>query len=246
MKEAIAKPNTGTLSTIDGGPNAITALIQTAIEKDIDAESLQKLVDVLERVTDRNAAQSFNAALAGFQSECPVIPKNKTASFPTKSGGRMEYSYAPLDTIVKIVRPIAHEHGLSFAWNTATEDKQLSSTCTLRHVDGHASTATATVPIDGVAKMSAQQQSGAAMQYAMRYSLIQVLGITTAEDDTDGKEPSPPISKSQAANLECLIDEVKADRGKFLGWMQVESVSDITADRLRTAIQALERKRGDK
>ena len=69
--------------------------------------------------------------------------------------------------------------------------------------------------------MSEAQKHGAALTYGKRQSLTSVLGLTTADDDTDGVERGgkpDPITEGQLADLEALIEDVGADWQKFLAW----------------------------
>ena len=68
----------------------ISRLLQTAIEKEIPVEALEKIVALHERVADREAAKEFASAMALFQSECPPIPKKSTAV--VKKDGVVQYT----------------------------------------------------------------------------------------------------------------------------------------------------------
>lgn len=224
-------------------PSAITELVHLALEKNLPVETLERLVALHERVTDRQAASEFAAALAQFQSECPPIQKSSVANVTTRGGGTFSYNFADLTTIAQTVRPLLHAKGFSYSWDSAIKDKMMSATCTLRHVNGHSATASFQCPTDAATSaMSEQQKFAAALSYAKRQSLIQVLGITTADPDTDGANPEV-ISKEQVAELRMLADEVKADVPKFLGYMGYPTFEEITKTDFNRARQALNAKR---
>jgi len=233
----------GELATVDASPSSIQDLVRHAIDKDIPAESLEKLVGVMERVTDRNATMEFARALADFQSNCPPIQKNKTAKINTTGGGSYSYKYASLDSIDRTVKPELHARGLAYSWDTVADGSGIRVTCTLRHVNGHSVSSSFTAPVDSAAKMSGAQRAASAVTYASRYSLIQVLGLTTTDEDTDDGPPPQKISDDQCLNLNALMDEVDADTARFLSYMGVLSLSDITVADFPRAISALERKR---
>ena len=103
----------------------VTDLLRLAVDKDIPAESLEKIVALHERIADRLAAQEFADALAAFQAECPSIIKNATAVVTGRSGGQFSYKFADLDHIAGIVRAPLREHGLSFTWDSQTDNGNL-------------------------------------------------------------------------------------------------------------------------
>lgn len=223
-------------------PNAITQLLSLAIDRGVSVETMEKLVALHERVADRAAAIEFAEALADFQNECPPIPRTSTANVATKSGTKFSYKYAELDTIAVTVRPLLHSRGFSYTWDSEIRERLLSCVCTLRHINGHRETATFTCPIESDAGMSAQQKVAAALTYAKRQALIQVLGITTTEPDTDAANPAT-ITKEQAANLRDLLEQSGKDEARFLQYMGVSSYADIRASDLQKATNAIKAER---
>lgn len=220
-------------------------LLQQAVAKGVDVDSLSKLLDLHERMADRLAAQEFAAALAAFQEACPPIAKRSEAVVSTKSGGQYRFRYAELDEIARTVRPLLAKHGLSYSWDSALggTGATIKATCVLRHVNGHCVTASFEAPTESLTQaMSAQQKHAAALTYARRQSLIQVLGLTTADPDLDGASHEP-ISPDQCVALEALVEEVGADRARFLAYMGVERMESVLADDYNRAVSALERKR---
>lgn len=223
----------------------VIALLRLAVERGVPVEALEKLVALQERYQDRQAKMEFAGALAEFQRECPPIPKESTAKIVSKkTGTTFSYTYAELDTIADAVRPYLHARGLSYSWDSEVGESLLHCTCTLRHRNGHSITAKFTAPIGATERMSAAQEHAAALSYARRQSLVQVLGLTTTEPDPDGDvEHQGTIDSGQAATLQALIDEVGADKSKFLAWLRVDSIAAIRVAQYQQAIKALEAKR---
>jgi len=222
-------------------------LLARAVEAGASVEALERLVALKERVDRERARRAFFEALAAAQEEMPEVPKARTAQIATRSGVSYSYRYAALEDITRVVRPVLARHGLSYAWDVAQGDGTLIVTCVLRHVDGHEERASFPVPVDSGARMSAAQANGAALTYGRRQSLVAVLGLTTADEDIDGAGDvmeSNRITPQQAADLDALIDEVGADRQRFLAWAGVERIEDLPADRYATAVRMLERRRG--
>lgn len=223
-------------------PSEIAALVHLAIEKQVPVETLERLVALHERVSDRQAASEFADALASFQAECPEITKNATANVVGSSGSKFSYKYAELSHIAKVIRPLLHAHGFSYSWDSEIKDKMMSATCTLRHVNGHKESASFICPTETRAGMSEQQKFAAALSYARRMSLIQVLGITTADPDTDGANPTT-ITKDQIAELRQMAEEVAADMSKFLQYIKYDTLEEIRASDFNMAREALRSKR---
>lgn len=228
------------------GPAAVLALMAQAVQKGMAVDTMETLQAMYHKEQDREAARQFADAMATFQQECPAIPKTSKAKITSKrTGSSFSYTYAELDQIAETVKPHLHKLGMSFAWDCEVNDKLVKATCVLRHRNGHAASASFQCPTDPEAAMNVQQQYGAALTFAKRMSLIQVLGITTADEDTDAAAPATMsrIGPDNIANIAALMDEVGADRVKFLKWLGVAALSDITEADYPRAVKALEEKR---
>ena len=223
-----------------------TSLVQLAIERgNVDVEVLERLVALEERVSERRARKAFFDALARFQAE--VGPITKTKIIPDNSGNERS-RYAPLSAIAEHIRGPLSRNGLMYSWDSSVDaDGVVDIWCIVRHVDGHEERSRFSFFVKDAAapKMNGVQIAGSARTYGERYSLIQALGLTTADPDDDGNgvAPAEPITEAQEADLNALIDETGADREKFLAFMGVESLSALPAARYQQAVGALRRKR---
>lgn len=235
----VAQPETGEVSQ----------LVELAIREKVPVEVLERLVALQERVTERNARGAFFDALHAFQEEVPEIPHEGDAKITTSSGTKYGYTYARLEDITRTIRPVLKRHGLSYSWTTEAVDSTnrdfLNVVCILRHVEGHEERAVFPVPTHTNAAMSAAQKQGAALTYGKRQSLTSVLGLTTS-DDVDGAGQAQPIAEDEYEKLDQMLTDSGADRKKFLDWMGVEALEDITVDQYVPAYRALERKMEEK
>lgn len=230
------------LTTPRTAPVSIMDLFDIAIRERLPAAELEKLVELHERIADRDAAREFNIALAKFQQECPPLHRTKDADFATKKGGRMSYSYAPLEEVAKTIAPVLVMHGLSYTWDSTATGGMLTVICTVIHEAGHSRASSFTLPTTTNAAMSDQQKYGAAMTFAQRRTLMAALGLTP-EGDTDGEVVDPtPITEDQLTCLEDLIGDTKVDRVKFLAWLGVEVLDKLPAAEYDKAVQTLKRK----
>ncbi len=221
-----------------------TELLRLAVDKGVPVEQLKQLVELHERMEQRQAQKEFSAAMAAFQAECPSIKKASEAKIITTGGGNFSYTYAELDEIARTANPILAKHGLSYGWDSTLEKDTLTVVCTVRHAAGHFVTSTFTLPTESKSAMSPQQKVGAALTFAQRKSLSSVLGLTTTDDDTDAAEVDPaPITDDQVTVLADLAKEVKANAARFLKFMGVASLADIRSSDYQRAVAALEQKR---
>jgi len=102
-------------------------------------------------------------------------------------------------------------------------------------------TASFTAPVDSGARMSPMQAHAAALTFACRRSLMQVLGLATCDPDTDGGllVHLEKVSDEQVFTIEDWLSKDGQDRPAFLRFMGVEKVGDIPADRFDFAVKNL-------
>ena len=224
----------------------ILGLVRLAIEKgDVGVDVIERLVALQERVSDRAAAAALFEAMSDFQDECPRIAKSRNARIATKKGAKYNYTYASLDDIEKVIRPVLRKYRLSYTWDSVSGENSIKVTCTVRHVEGASVEGSFTCPTESPMKSSEAQKHGAALTYGRRQSLVSVLGLTTTDDDTDAAEPRSmePITDEQLADLEALVAEVKPDAEKFLAYLGIDSLATLPAVDYAAAVTALEEKR---
>lgn len=184
-------------SVTDGDANTTLApasdvgsLLTLAINQGITPDGLSKLLDLQERILQRQAEAAFNAAMQEFQSRCPPIPHDRDGH---------QASYASLPRIAEAIAPLLSELGLSYCFDAefiseesdvgngkTVERGYIRATCTVHHVEGHSRSARFQSPIDKTSKMNCMQQSASALTYARRYALTLALGLTTTDTDDDG------------------------------------------------------------
>lgn len=178
-----------------------------AVERGVDADTMEKLVALQMRVMDKNAEIAFNRAFQDFQAECPSVSKNRTAKIKGKTGGEWGYDFADLNHIVAVIKPHLQRHGFSFTFDT---DGAGAFRCHLHHVNGHSRTAQVTLPAYSSANINNIQCEGVRNSYGRRYALLSVLGITTGDEDADGALPRQepqrkpervPVSKDELAAI---------------------------------------------
>jgi hypothetical protein len=164
-------------------------LLQLAIEKGASVEQLGQLMDLAERQDKEQARKSFFAARAKFQSLCPVITKDVKVSY-----GQTNYKFASLGAIAGAIRGPMEECSLSYRFEF---DEPLAGllrvNCVISHSAGHSESNPMTAEPDSSGAKNKIQQQGSTATYLQRYTLIGALGITTAQDDDDGRSSGQDV-----------------------------------------------------
>ena len=244
MTEIQRIENTGTLATAQPTPMSI---ISAAVASGMPPEALGKLVELAERMDANNARKAFTEAMARFGSICPPVQrKTENSQFQvTRDGRKVNRMYASLDDIAATIRKPLAECGLSYRWSNAVVDGgKLTLSCVVSHELGHSESSSVTLPTESRAGCSEAQKVGAVTTYAQRYSLVNALGLTSCDEDTDANAEQSPecITEGQAIEIADLLDHSGADRGKFLEWCQVATVAEIPAAKYDAVLTALRRR----
>lgn len=157
--------------------------LQTALEKGVDADSLGKLLDMQERVLDRQASQAYSQSMVDVQSKMPVIEKN-CENKHTRS------KYADMSQIIKQITPVYTEAGfaLSFAEGVPAMEGEIRVTCDVMHIQGHSKHYFVDMPlgvsgIDGNKMMTETHGTGSAFTYGQRYLTKLIFNLNTGDDD---------------------------------------------------------------
>ena len=160
----------------------VNQFIQSAIEKGLPVETMEKLFALHKEVKAEQAKSAFIAALGNFQNEVPIITKTKKV---LNNNGSVRYQYAPLETIIEQIKIPLSANGLSYSWTVENKEGFIKATAKATHAFGHSEESSFEIPVDKGGFMTAPQQYASALTFAKRYALINVLGISTSEEDTD-------------------------------------------------------------
>lgn len=238
---------TDNLPAVQSAPNETTALIamleRVATNPDVDPAKLEKLLDLQERVLNKQAESDYAQAMSAAQSEMKRVGAD--ASNPQT---RSKYaSYAALD---KTLRPIYTAHGFALSFNSGPSPtpEHVRVMCDVSHRGGCTKHFEIDMPADGKGAkggdvMTKTHAMGAAMSYGMRYLLKMIFNVAVGEDDDDGNTPIARVSAEQAATLQALAEEVGADIPRFLKHFKAPSFEGFAAQAYTDAVAALEKKR---
>lgn len=199
-------------------------LLAIAVEKNLDLDKIERLMDLLERHEKKQARSAFFAALARFQSLVPDIRKLKAGY-----GGVF---YAPLGDIERIIRDAMQTCGLSKRWKQIEGNNEVTMICVVTHVDGH-SEETPFGPVtwdllERTNRMNGLQHRAAVITYLQRYTLIGALGLTTADEDIDGRlGPEPTTERA----TESVADKLKRPRATVITKAQAQQLAAVAQER---------------
>jgi hypothetical protein len=235
------------IMTAEPAGDAIMAVItRAASDPNFDADKMDRMLQMHERLLDRRAAMEFNQAFAEMQPQLPVIDRKGRILIEAKDGKVIQNTaYAKWEDIWKVIQPIlnAHGFGLSFKPGVAPDGK-ITVTAILRHRGGHQDEATVTLPYDSSGSKNSVQAVGSSNTYGKRYAACDLLNIVTEGQDDDGKTAGEPewVTVEQLGTLQELLDSVGADRAKFLGFFKIETLAHLPAKRFDEAVKMLQAK----
>jgi hypothetical protein len=154
--------------------------------------------------------------------------------------------FASLAAVRNAIVPAFSKNGLSLLQNLVTTAEGVACETIILHSSGQS---LKLGPLLMPAMKHDAQGLGSAATYARRYSLLAAAGVVGEEDDdaeaavkTNGKDPH--ITEKQLADLDALIEEVGADKAKFLKYLRLSNLADLPAKAYSNAVKDLEAKRG--
>ena len=180
-----------------------TAIIQVieraAMNPDVDIDKMERLLQMQERVMERQAGMDFNSAMAAMQTEMPSI----TERGKIEVKGVVRSHYATLEDIVDTVRPVMQKHGFAISFRVRTGENAIEVTGVLMHKSGHREETSMRLPFDQSGSKNNVQSYGSSVSYGKRYVMSALLNITTRGEDDDGNSAAPTktVTAFQAAQI---------------------------------------------
>lgn len=208
MTTDIAK-NDHQLPTIAQETSAILSMIErVASNPETDIEKLERMLDMQERVLNRNAMVAFNGAMAEMQSEIPTIEKGGAIVV----NGQERSKYARFEDIMRVVKPLMQRHGFAVSFRTDTGEGFVKVTGVLMHREGHREETSMSLPIDSSGSKNTVQAIGSSTAYGKRYVLCALLNIATGDEDDDGQMADLGELQEAVSDIEGAesIDALKA------------------------------------
>lgn len=156
----------------------VTVFERLAKDPTVDVEKLQRLIDMHADLKRMQAKSAFDQAFSIMQGDIPAIEEKAK----TNNG-----TYAPLEDIISKVRPILKVNGFYLTFRTEWPDqKTVRVIGILAHKDGHERTSEFLSGADTSGNKNAIQGLASAVSYGQRYTVKDLLNITTRGADNDG------------------------------------------------------------
>jgi len=186
----IAKKEENKAIAISAETSAVLSMIErVALDPNSDVDKLEKMLDMQERVLNKQAESAFFSTLNRCQSSM-----SRVAADCNNNQTRSKYaSYAALD---RALRPLYTSEGLSLSFDTEPCEAEgiLRVVCFVSN-GNHTKRYSVDMPSDGKGAkggdvMTKTHATGAAMSYGMRYLLKMIFNVAIGEDDADGNTQS--------------------------------------------------------
>jgi hypothetical protein len=222
--------------------NLLEVIMRAASDPGVDAEKMDKLWHLHERISARQAEMAFNTAMNVCQAEIPAVLRNKINE-------EKNARYADLEQLDKVSRPIYTKHGFALSFGTADcpLPGHARQTCLVSHTGGYSRLYQADIPLDltgpkGNPNKTGVQGFGSTMSYGQRYLTKLIFNIALTNEDNDGQRTgeAETISEEQIANIKALLTELGKDQKAFLKWAKVDSLGQIAAGAYSETIKTLE------
>lgn len=126
-----------------------------------------------------------------------------------RANTQFKSKYATLASVIDATKGPMSANGLSITQGLGYADGKVSVDTLLLHSSGQWIASNMTFPCQKNAAQSEIQAAGSVTTYIRRYTYMAALGISSAEDDTDGADatqpPLPQKPKTQTANVKEAI-----------------------------------------
>lgn len=226
---------------------AVMSMIERAArDPSVDIVKMERLFEMAERVKNREAEAAFNTAMSQAQAAIKAVTRNRKND-QTKS------KYADMTAIADTAMPTIYEHGFG-VMTSEFESKRpdhLGVALDVTHSAGHSKRFEFNIPFDGAgikgnANKTPTHAYGSTLAYGERYGKCKIFGIATKDDDgnaASAKAGSELVSDEQIDAISKKIIEVGANVEAFLKMGEVESISEIAANRFDQVMALLEMKK---
>lgn len=213
----------------------VDSLIASAVEKNLDVDKLERLIEMRNKELARQAKLDYDEHFAAMQLDYVPVGKNKAAM----DGRTVLYKYCPLEDILRVYQPIISKHGFSYRWSEeAISPTEKRMWCIVAGY-GHEERSYVDIPIQPSTKFTnSVQQRGSATTYGKRYSFVDAFGVIIDGEDDDASsvvqtraQPEPRNTKAEP-NTDVSDDFDKRLDSAVASGQLTEAAADMWRDRL--------------
>jgi hypothetical protein len=163
-------------------------LMEIAINKGVDADTLGKLMDLQLRWDAEQQRKAYIESMDTFRANPPEINKTKKVQYENKDRSFTTYYHAELDNVVEAISEALRKVEIRPSWKTSDVGGRITVTCVLTHKMGHSEeVATLAGPADTSGGKNNIQAIGSTTTYLQRYTLLAGTGLAAKGQDDDGK-----------------------------------------------------------
>lgn len=189
-QQAVAKATAG-LPATDAAAALMGIVERLAQNPDVDVQKMTAILDMQERILNRNAEIAFNRDFAEMSMELPRIQKDGSVSYEKVKGNpatkEEAFKFALYEDIDRVIRPILSRHGFSLSFTTAERvSGGLTVNGILAHREGHSRTTSLPLALDTSGGKNNLQAMGSSSSYGRRYAACILLNIITVDEDDNG------------------------------------------------------------
>lgn len=194
----------------------------------VDIDKMERLMQMHERMLNRQSETAFNAALSAMQTELPEMPER--GEIKNKAGG-IQSKYALWEDMNQIIKPTLSRHGFALTFRTGNEGNKIIVTGILSHEAGHSVTSSFALPVDMSGSKNEVQGLGSSTSYGKRYVAGALLNLTSRGEDNDGHGGRiVALTDSQKADWKSAIDALSSlEDGEQL-WSKIMSACAAIGD----------------
>ena len=156
----------------------LSSLLRLAVTQDVDAEKLEKLIELKNREEERLCKKEFDSHFSQMQKKFSPIKKTK------KGYG---YNYAPLEDLLKHFGQTISDHGFSYRWREGPLSDGGKRVILVISGWGYTDESTTfDIPkLEGTQKQNTAQVLGSMSTYGKRYTFMSGFGIVVEDEDDD-------------------------------------------------------------
>lgn len=198
-EDRVPAPSNYEPSETDPGAQMMAVVARAASDPTVDVDKMERLLDMQERMLNRNARVQYAEAMVEVQKHLPRVIRERSIRHESKDKkgvAQVISTYASWEDIDKAIRPTLDAHGFSLTFRVETQDDRTVVTAVLMHSGGHEERTGFRLPLDTGGAKNNVQAYGSTITYGKRYTACALLNIVTEDDDTDGTAPPAEESKT--------------------------------------------------
>jgi len=227
------------VATVSDSTALMQVIERAARDPSVDIERMERLLQMHERLSAKQAETAYAEALARLQPKLPIIRERGAIK---NNSGNVQSRYALWEDIVGIITPILATEGFSLSFRIGHPDSKIEVTGVLTHERGHSERTSIVLPADTSGSKNAVQAVASSVSYGKRYTAGALLNLRTGELDDDAQSAtSEKVSKEQAAQIERRLLEANVERGGFLEFWQVSAVEELLAANFAIIMERLDK-----